>query len=364
MRICVLGAFGTMGRAVVQEVLQQSDADVVAADIRVQPAEAVFPRHARRLHVVTVDAARPETLKEALSGARVAISCIGPFSRYGVAVARAILENGCHGVDLCNDSVATAGILALDGLARARGLSYITGAGSSPGLTNLLAMQAAGSMDRRAHVHVHLALHVDAGCSASLLEHFMSLSAEDVPVFRNRTHVRVEASGEEERVNFPHPLGRLRVFQMGHPEVFTLPEHLDVEEVWVKGALLPAWLKWPLQLAVSSGIARDEMPRRKLAQGILGMRRLPGGSPVRKNLAIRVDVVGWKKGTPLQVGLSVVDSISRATSLMAVAAATAILSGDVVPAGVFPPEGALPEDRILLHLARQGLVFHREERYL
>lgn len=364
MRICVLGAFGNAGQAVVREILQQSDADVVAADIRPRPPAGFFSEHAQRVQTLFVDASRPETLREELSDCRAAVSCIGPFSRYGVSVARAVLENGCHGVDLCNDAVAASGILALGGVARARGLSYITGAGCSPGLTSLLAMQAAAGMDRLAHVHVSLALHVDAGTGTSLLDHFMALASEDVPVFRSRTHIRVKPFTETERVNFPHPIGRLAVSQLGHPEVFTLPEYLNAEEIWVKGVLLPSWVERPLRLAARAGIAREETPRRQLAQKVMALPRFLGGRTPRKNLAIRVDVAGWKKGIPLQVGLSVADFLPRMTALAAVAALLTILSGDIVPAGVFPPEGALPEDRILLHLARQGLVFHREERYL
>lgn len=362
MKICVLGAFGNAGRAVVREILQQSTAQVVAADMRPQPAAHVFPEHAQRIQTVLVDAARPETLKTALSDCKAAISCIGPFSRYGVTVARAILENGCHGVDLCNDATATSGILALDRIAKTRGLSYITGTGCSPGLTNLLAMQAASGMDRLAYAHISLALRIDAQTGPSLLEHFMSLISEDVPVFRRHTHMRVRPHTEPERVHFPH-LGRLSVSQIGHPEVFTLPEHLDVEEVWVKAIVLPFWLKHPLRFVTQSGLTREEPARQTLARNLLRIHQLVN-SKHKKNVAVRVDVAGWKKGVPLQVGISVANSLLYTTAVTAVASLLTILSGDVVPPGVFSPEGALPEDRILLHMAQQGLVFHREESYL
>ena len=282
MKICVLGAFGNAGRAVVQEILQQSTVHVVAADMRPRPAAEVFPEHAQRIQTVLVDAARPETLKTALSDCKAAISCIGPFSRYGVTVARAILENGCHGVDLCNDATATSGILALDRIAKTRGLSYITGTGCSPGLTNLLAMQAASGMDRLAYAHISLALRIDAQTGPSLLEHFMSLISEDVPVFRRHTHMRVRPYTEPERVNFPHPIGRLFVAQIGHPEVFTLPEHLDVEEVWVKGIVLPVWFKHPLRFVTQSGLAREEPARQKFAQNLLGIHHLLSHSKHKK----------------------------------------------------------------------------------
>jgi len=364
MKICVLGGFGVTGQAIVESLLTQTDVHVVVADLRQGSAAEVFGEHAARVTVVPIDVDRPATLKAALADCRLAVSCVGPFYRHGVAVARAILENGCHGIDLCNDSVASSGILALDAVARARGLTYVTGMGASPGLSNLFALRAAAGMDRCTSVHIHLVALLDGQSGRAQMDHLMSLAAEDVPVYRNRVHTRVKPFSEAEHDNFPHPIGRQRVRQMGHPEVFTLPDYLDVEEVWVKGALLPAWVERILWMTASSGVARDEVPRQRIANGLHQLYHLGFARQHRKNLALRVKVTGWKKGTPLSVSVSAVDSLARLCALPVTVAAVELMEGGISEPGVYPPEGCLREDHALLHLARLGLVFHQEERYL
>ena len=364
MKICVLGAFGNIGRAIVDQLLMQTDVRIVAADRQVLPVEEIFGAHAQRVQAMEVNADRPETLAPALAECRLAVSCIGPFYRHGVAIARAILENGCHGVDICNDAISTSGILALDAAARARGLTYVTGMGCSPGLTSLFALKAAGGMDRSLRVHIHLVSLMDILAGRAQMDHLMNLASEDVPVFRNRMLQRVKPFSEPEYDNFPHPVGRVRVSQMGHPEVHTLPEYLDVEEVWVKGALLPAWVERTLRLTTRTGIAREEVPRDRIATGIHRLYHLGFSPRHRKNMAVRVRVTGWKKGTPLTVSFSTVDSLERLSALPVTVAAVALLDGEIQTPGVFPPEGCVREDHALLHLARLGLVFHQEERYL
>ncbi len=295
MKICVLGAFGNAGRAAMQEILRQTDADVIASDIRPRPPADFFSGYAHRVQTIPVDAARPETLKAALSELPCSRFCIGPFSRYGVAVARAILDNGCHGVDLCNDAVAASGILALDSVARARGLSYITGAGCSPGLTNLLAMQARaarsvwrmrtfrGAACGCANGPVHAGSFHDAG-----VRRRPGVSRADPYPGQARQRTR---AGE-----FSASYGTMSVSQLGHPEVITLPEHMDVEDVCVKGVLMPSWVERPLRLAAQSGIAREEAPAGNWLKALSACTTFSGVAHERKT---------WPCGWTLQDGKKV-----------------------------------------------------------
>ena len=55
---------------------------------------------------------------------------------------RAAIRAGCHYVDVCDDWEPTLEMLALDTEARAAGVTAVIGLGASPGITNLLAVQA------------------------------------------------------------------------------------------------------------------------------------------------------------------------------------------------------------------------------
>ncbi|MBU1412772.1 NAD(P)H-binding protein, partial [Myxococcota bacterium] len=70
MKICVLGGFGVIGRAIVEQLLTQTDVAVVAADRHIQPVADVFGDHAARVHAVEVDVDRPASLAAALADCR------------------------------------------------------------------------------------------------------------------------------------------------------------------------------------------------------------------------------------------------------------------------------------------------------
>lgn len=67
------------------------------------------------------------------------IDAAGPFQAYGpdpYRLARAGLQAGAHVLDLSDDAGFTAGITALDGLARAKGLVALSGVSSVPALSS------------------------------------------------------------------------------------------------------------------------------------------------------------------------------------------------------------------------------------
>jgi saccharopine dehydrogenase-like NADP-dependent oxidoreductase len=70
------------------------------------------------------------------AGVDIVIHTAGPFQGQDYAVARAAIEAGCHYIDLADGRRFVAGIGALDELARARGVTVISGASSVPALSS------------------------------------------------------------------------------------------------------------------------------------------------------------------------------------------------------------------------------------
>ncbi len=64
------------------------------------------------------------------------INTAGPFQSQSYTVARSAIEAGCHYIDLADGREFVAGIESLDALARARGVTVISGASSVPALSS------------------------------------------------------------------------------------------------------------------------------------------------------------------------------------------------------------------------------------
>ena len=154
MRIAVLGGAGEIGRTVVEHLLERSDASVIIADAREEVGRRLASRLGPRVTFHAMDAGRARTVMGAVEGSAVAVNCIGPAYRFALPIARAVLDAGVSGVDICDDSTPVEGLLALHDKAARRGLTWLTGVGWSPGITNLLALKGSRELDRTERIDI------------------------------------------------------------------------------------------------------------------------------------------------------------------------------------------------------------------
>src|SRR5690606_932507 len=83
-----------------------------------------------------------------LQGATVVINFVGPFYRFAPLVIRAAIEAKVHYVDICDDFDAAEAILAMDEEVKKAGITVLTGMGTSPGITNILARIGMDELDK------------------------------------------------------------------------------------------------------------------------------------------------------------------------------------------------------------------------
>jgi saccharopine dehydrogenase-like NADP-dependent oxidoreductase len=136
--VLVLGGYGFFG-AKISEALASDvsirllvagrnlrKATVLAARLALPPGHAIAldsrdPALARRLHEL---------------GVATLINTAGPFQSQDYSVALAAIEAGCNYIDLADAHDFVMGISRLDGQARERGVSVITGASTVPALSS------------------------------------------------------------------------------------------------------------------------------------------------------------------------------------------------------------------------------------
>lgn len=365
MLIAVLGGAGEIGSTVVDHLLQRSDAQVRIADAREEAGRRLASRLGPRVSFHAMDAGRARTVMGAVEGCAVAVNCIGPAYRFALPVARAVLDAGVSGVDVCDDSTPVEGLLALHEKVARRGLTWLTGMGWSPGITNLLALKASRELDRTERIDVRWVGSAADASGQAVIKHLLYCVSGSVPTYRNGKWIRVPALSEPEEVRFPYPLPPMIVAHTGHPEQLTLPRSIVVDEVTCKGTVYPRAAMEAVRLAVKLSLTRDDIAIEKVARvifraGSLFSPNLRSKLRGRKTSAARVDVTGVRQGQRRKISFSLMDRISRMTAVPAAVAALKIVQGAISGVGVLTPEAAVDPGRFLASLAERGIVIHEE----
>ncbi len=134
--VLVLGAAGSSGRLVAEELLAARGLSIRLAGRRPEPlAELISELSAAGTAAdsVLLDVSDAAAVRAAAAQARLVLTTVGPFVRHAAPVLDACLDAGVCYVDIANELTAVREVLERDGQAKARGITAVTGAGFGPG---------------------------------------------------------------------------------------------------------------------------------------------------------------------------------------------------------------------------------------
>jgi lysine 6-dehydrogenase len=396
MRVVVVGGAGAMGRWTLRDLTESEGVDeVVVADLNgARAMEAAGWAAARsgsngtaRVQGMTLDAGDRDAVRRVLEAADVACNCA--VRTTNLAVMEACADTGTHYVDLGGLFHTTRRQLALHDRFVEAGATAVVGMGASPGTTNVMAALAARGLEQVEEVEVRLGIADFAPSTAPLplpyaVDTLLDEFAAPAMAFRDGRFVEVPAMSEQEELDFPPPVGRVRVGHTLHSEVATLPLHFadrGIRSVSFKVGF-PAGFMDRMGLLVGLGLAADHrvdlpgghvVPRELLVHSIITTATTPGpeaapddaealwvrvrgrraghsGDPA---LAPRVEVLAecvvrphpeWRAGAG-QLDTGVPPSI-----------VAQLLGHEVIDRpGVFAPEDAVPPEPFLAELARRHM---------
>src|SRR5690606_38902024 len=133
-----------MGRRAAQAFAQASEVEeLTLTGRRLDAVQALAEEIGGPSRAVSLDVSDHDALVAALKGHDVAAGSVGPFYLYEARIAKAAIDAQVPYVSICDDHDAAEKVFALDGLAKERGVTILTGAGWTPGLTNILAKKGA-----------------------------------------------------------------------------------------------------------------------------------------------------------------------------------------------------------------------------
>ena len=320
MRVVVVGGAGAMGRWTVRDLTESEGVDeVVVADLDGSRAREAAGWAAARsgsngtaqVSGLALDAGDGEALRRAFDGADVVCNCA--VHATNLPVMEACADAGTHYVDLGGLYHTTRRQLAMHDRFVAAGVTAVVGMGGSPGTTNVLAALAGHDLEVVEEVEVRLGVADFAPSAAPVpvpyaIQTILDEFAVPAVTFRDGRLVEVPAMSEQEELDFPPPVGRVRVGHTLHSEVATLPLHFadrGIRSVSFKVGF-PAEFMDKLALLTALGLADSSpvelpsgpvVPRELLVHCITQTATMPGPEAAPDDAeAIWVRVRGRRAG--------------------------------------------------------------------
>jgi hypothetical protein len=227
--IVVFGGYGVFG-AHAARFLAEAGLSVRIAGRDEAKAERFAASLGERHEGIAADANDPASCASALQGARVAVSCAGPFSTMKMALPEACLRSGVHYVDIADDRGWTARLRSLDSRFRDRGLTAAVGCSSLPGISGALALVTAKRLPavERARITLFIGNRNPKGDAA-----VRSATTQLGRLFQ-APQGKLRGFHGGETVVLPPPFGSRRVYDWDSPELDLFPDLLGVRSVRVK----------------------------------------------------------------------------------------------------------------------------------
>ncbi|MCH2146095.1 MAG: saccharopine dehydrogenase NADP-binding domain-containing protein [Phycisphaerales bacterium] len=283
------------------------------------------------------------------------------------------------GTPMCDISFMTDDFLALDGLAKERGVTVIADCGVAPGMTNMFAGWGASKLDRADDIEIlvggvprerFLPWEYKAGFSPyDVIEEYVRPSR----VVENGEIVIKEALSEPELLDFPG-VGTLESFNTDG--LRSLADTLDVPNMRERTMRYPGHIDLARAFR-DTGLFSEEpvevngvevVPRALLAKLLFPKWTF---EPMEEDITVmRVVVEGELDGVPTRLKWDLLDrldpatgftSMSRTTGFTCTVVARMILDGTLDTPGVFAPEMIATRDgildMILAGLAERGVHY-------
>lgn len=313
--ILIIGGYGVFGGRLTRALLKAGYEEVIVAGRRLAEAEA-FCAAAKGGKPAEIDTSAPDLADRLAALAPViVVDAAGPWQAYGempYRLAKAVMACGAHYLDLCDDAGFTAGIPALDGEARCRGLCVLSGVSSVPALSSAAVGALADGLTRIDAIDTMILPGNRAPRGRSVMASILMQAGRPLRVMQGGKWVSVDGWGRIRRARLEvartRPLGNRWTSPIGAPDLTLMPERYGAGSVrfsaglelkllhgglWALGRLVAAGLLPPLERAtgtlkwIADRLAWAGSDRGGMRVEVVG--RLPDGSAERRRWTLIVE---------------------------------------------------------------------------
>jgi lysine 6-dehydrogenase len=379
VRAVVLGGGGLTGRCAVRDLATGGTFDsVVVADLDLGLAEAAARAAGSRASATVLDVRDRSALVRLVRDADAVVNAV----QYGfnLVVMEATLEARVPYLDFGGLFHMTRRQLALDPQFRDAGVLAIPGLGQVPGVSNVLAMEAARDLDRVDSILIRdgwrdLTVGGPEVVFTWSPSTFLDEMVMPAVVFEDGAYREYPPMTGAEEFEFAPPVGKTRVYRTLHSEPATLPESLKAKGLrrceWKEGgpgiellrtmALLGLGSDRPLDVRGQAVTPKEFtlalLKREKLLgvpEGVdavdwevcdIELRGSRGGQPVVRHAVARF---------PARRDWHVV-ATEYAVGVAGAIGAELIAKGEIREVGVVPPERCVPATAFRAALQKRGI---------
>ncbi|MBA7620712.1 Lysine 6-dehydrogenase [subsurface metagenome] len=360
MKIIVLGGAGDMGSRAVEELVEAEGVEqVTIADRNLEVARQLASRlhgEKAKVDVKSIDANNHHGLVDAMRDYDVAASALGPFYLFEAKLVRAAIEAGVDYASICDDWLAADEVIKqFSEKACKKGVTVITGLGTSPGISNVGVSYFAQQMDKLRRVEIYVYLPLNSGGGEAVIGHTLFIMSGKIAIWRDGKRMMVPACSEKRVLEFPR-FGSVKVWNMGHGEPVTVPLFIPgIEEVnffmgFGRGSnrlVLPAKL----------GLFRGKRRQQVLTKLLNSLKRL--GKPQEPDWgAVRIDAWGEQGGKEVHEMACGIGQMREVTGV-SLAIGTLMLARKEIlteEGGVYGPEACLEPIKFFTCLKERGIT--------
>jgi len=347
MRVAVLGAAGTIARAIVRDLGESPEVSgMLLIDLNREGASRVAEQHGCGKAMAGEPAS---TLAAALEDCELLVNAAS--YRINLDAMEAALERDCHYIDLGGLYWMTARQLELHERFERAGLLGLLGMGASPGKTNVMAVRAVRELRGVAVEAIDVsAAGRDPEIGAALRTPYSLRTLLDevtlAPVVLEAGRPReLEPLAPGGVVDFPLPIGPADTIHTLHSELRTFGTSFGCAGASFRLSLAPALLARLRELAgVEGDLPRTEPPSPETISAHVVEAR-GGGRRVRVS-ALTTPMDLWGLGGGIV-----------STAAPAAAAVRLIASQQITRRGVLPPELCVDPDDLFPELERRNCRF-------
>jgi len=379
MKVVVVGGTGTIGSGVAKQLAKEKDVEWVHLTSRsLDKAKEAAKKIGNKVSGVELDIFKKDQLAKVVKKADVVVNCSGPYHKVAIPVISTIVEQGVNYIDIMDDPDAMIKVLddsKFHKKAKDAGVTVIVGLGSTPGLSDILGKYGATKLEKVDRIDVTWAFTSVSGTGAggALSEHLLHVMDRGW-TYKDGKWVETKPLVDGKDTQDFLQLGRLDVYDIGHPEPIMLPRHVKgVKAVTCKTGMIPSEMiqtyrtltelgllgLTPVDIKGTSITPREFMLKQLPTVPMETFVKLFKLDEIEPIFELRVAVDGEKEGEEASFIYNFVDvSHEEATVVPTALGALWLGRGQVKIKGLLPPEGCIDSERFLKEVVENGVVIY------
>jgi hypothetical protein len=227
-RILVLGGYGTFGRRISRAIAAIPSVECVVGGRHPQQAA---PFAGENITTITVNVHDPASLRLALEGVFAVVNTVGPFQAGDYTVAEACAVRGIHYVDLADARAHVENITRLNRRAEQRHCLIVSGASSVPAVSAALIDMLAPEFDRISEIHTSISAGNRNPRGLATVRAILSYTGGPIRLKERGRWRYAYGWSEPEKVTFPRPVGKRRVYLCDVPDLDLFPARYGAQSV-------------------------------------------------------------------------------------------------------------------------------------